>query len=155
MLCLVSFRKKFITGLRYLLNLVYHLFIVNYKGLRISHSPERLIYINPMIPFTALKRYSGVVLQNMRKTFVAFYTSSGFLGTITAFGSGGGVSFPHIRAGPGTVYINDNILMGGSSKHTLLVSGDLVDGSQEQTYVQVTGSGANDFDYDVVNITGK
>ena len=80
--------------------------------------------------------------------------SFGFLGTISAYGAGGGASYPHIRAGPGTIYINDKVLMGGASGHTLLVTGDLTDSSQEQTRTQLTGSGAADFDYDTVNITG-
>ena len=74
---------------------------------------------------------------------------------MTAFGAGGGASQPHIKAGPGTIYINDKVLLGGASGHTLLVTGDLSDSSQEQTRTQVTGAGGPEFDYDTVNVTDK
>ena len=73
---------------------------------------------------------------------------------MTAFGAGGGASEPHVRAGPGTVYIHDKVLLGGASGHALLVGGDLSDSGQEQTRTQVTGAGGADFDYDTVNVTG-
>lgn len=70
-----------------------------------------------------------------------------------AFGGGNDHDLESKKAGPGTIYL----LEGKNPKlvHSLIVTGDVDNSVQNQTYVYISGSSPVEFDYDVLKLTGK
>lgn len=80
------------------------------------------------------------------------FFSFDFDGTLTAYGGGNGDDLNRIKAGPGTIYIQDGT--GNSLMKRLWIIGNTEDPVQKQTHTLISGTTSDDFYYNVLSLKG-
>ena len=75
-----------------------------------------------------------------------------FGGKITAYGGGNDDTLNTVKAGAGTIYIQDGT--GINLLNRLWVIGDTDESGQDQTQTFISGETADDFHYDIISLKG-
>ncbi|VDI26438.1 Hypothetical predicted protein [Mytilus galloprovincialis] len=81
-----------------------------------------------------------------------FTQSFDFDGTITAYGGGNDDNLNTVKAGAGTIYIQDGT--GNSLMNRLWIIGDTESSVQKQTHTLISGTTSDDFYYNVLSLKG-
>lgn len=76
-----------------------------------------------------------------------------FDGTITAYGGGNDDNLNTVKAGAGTIYIQDGT--GNSLMNRLWIIGDTESSVQKQTHTLISGTTSDDFYYNVLSLKGR
>lgn len=115
-----------------------------------------MIAVPKIQPFYIGKTNSSVkckcLVQIMYEFLISVYLFSlDFDGTITAYGGGNDDTLNTVKAGAGTIYINDGT--GINEKDRLWVIGNTDESGQDETQTWISG-GTNDFYYHIISLKG-
>ena len=77
-----------------------------------------------------------------------------FAGLVTAYGQGNNNKFASIKAGPGTIYIEEGSDILAAPLRHLVIKGNTNDLIQKQTKARSVEN-SSDVSYDTLNVTGK